>query len=75
MKVWPIDPLVPRNLRLEVPEKLPQGLTRSRHIGTRHYLLHALARLLFRFGSLEPMCIRYVPGFETWEQFVENGLH
>lgn len=23
----------------------------------------------------EPMCIRYVPGFETWEQFVENGLH
>ncbi len=23
MKVWPIDPLVPRNLRLEVPEKLP----------------------------------------------------
>jgi hypothetical protein len=26
MKVWPIDPLVPRNLRLEVPEKLPQGL-------------------------------------------------
>jgi hypothetical protein len=27
MKVWPIDPLVPRNLRLEVPEKLPQGLT------------------------------------------------
>ncbi len=28
MKVWPIDPLVPRNLRLEVPEKLPQGLTR-----------------------------------------------
>ena len=24
MKVWPIDPLVPRNLRLEVPEKLPQ---------------------------------------------------
>ena len=22
MKVWPIDPLVPRNLRLEVPEKL-----------------------------------------------------
>ena len=27
MKVWPIDPLVPRNLRLEVPEKLPQGST------------------------------------------------
>ena len=27
MKVWPIDPLVPRNLRLEVPEKLPQGLS------------------------------------------------
>ena len=27
MKVWPIDPLVPRSLRLEVPEKLPQGLT------------------------------------------------
>ena len=27
MKVWPIDPLVPRNLRLEVPEKLPQGFT------------------------------------------------
>jgi hypothetical protein len=27
MKVWPIDPLDPRNLRLEVPEKLPQGLT------------------------------------------------
>jgi hypothetical protein len=26
MKVWPIDPLVPRSLRLEVPEKLPQGL-------------------------------------------------
>ena len=26
MKVWPIDPLDPRNLRLEVPEKLPQGL-------------------------------------------------
>ena len=25
MKVWPIDPLVPRSLRLEVPEKLPQG--------------------------------------------------
>lgn len=24
MKVWPIDPLVPRDLRLEVPEKLPQ---------------------------------------------------
>jgi hypothetical protein len=22
MKVWPIDPLVPRSLRLEVPEKL-----------------------------------------------------
>jgi len=29
MKVWPIDPLVPRNLRLEVPEKLPQGLLRT----------------------------------------------
>lgn len=29
MKVWPIDPLVPRNLRLEVPEKLPQGLDRK----------------------------------------------
>ena len=29
MKVWPIDPLDPRNLRLEVPEKLPQGLTRN----------------------------------------------
>jgi hypothetical protein len=29
MKVWPIDPLVPRNLRLEVPEKLPQGLNHS----------------------------------------------
>jgi hypothetical protein len=28
MKVRPIDPLVPRGLRLEVPEKLPQGLTR-----------------------------------------------
>ena len=28
MKVWPIDPLVPLNLRLEVPEKLPQGLTK-----------------------------------------------
>ena len=27
MKVWPIDPLVPRSSRLEVPEKLPQGLT------------------------------------------------
>lgn len=27
MKVWPIDPLDPRHLRLEVPEKLPQGLT------------------------------------------------
>ena len=25
MKVWPIDPLVPQHLRLEVPEKLPQG--------------------------------------------------
>ena len=25
MKAWPIDPLVPRNLRLEVSEKLPQG--------------------------------------------------
>jgi len=25
MKVWPIDPLVPRNLRLEVPEKLLRG--------------------------------------------------
>ena len=25
MKVWPIDPLVPRNLRLEVPEKLMRG--------------------------------------------------
>jgi hypothetical protein len=22
--VWPIDPLVPQHLRLEVPEKLPQ---------------------------------------------------
>jgi hypothetical protein len=27
MKVWPIDPLVLRSLKLEVPEKLPQGLT------------------------------------------------
>ena len=26
MKVWPIDPLVPRNLRLEVPEKLKRVL-------------------------------------------------
>jgi hypothetical protein len=24
MKVWPIDPLDPRHLRLEVPEKLPE---------------------------------------------------
>ena len=32
MKVWPIDPLVPRNLRLEVPEKVT-GLTRSREQG------------------------------------------
>ncbi len=31
MKVWPIDPLVPRNLRLEVPEKLPQGLPQRLH--------------------------------------------
>jgi len=31
--VWPIDPLVPRNLRLEVPEKLPQGLdARKNHL-------------------------------------------
>jgi hypothetical protein len=29
MKVWPIDPLVPRNLRLEVPEKLPQVTCQS----------------------------------------------
>ena len=27
MKVWPIDPLVPRNLRLEVPEKLQNKVT------------------------------------------------
>ena len=27
MKVWPIDPLVLRRVKLEVPEKLPQGLT------------------------------------------------
>lgn len=26
MKVWPIDPLVPRNFRLEVPEKKPTGI-------------------------------------------------
>ena len=26
MKVWPIDPLVPRNLRLEVPEKFTDVL-------------------------------------------------
>ena len=35
MKVWPIDPLVPRNLRLEVPEKLPQGLTKSQAVVRR----------------------------------------
>jgi hypothetical protein len=27
MKVWPIDPLDFRNFKLEVSEKLPQGLT------------------------------------------------
>ena len=32
MKVWPIDPLVPRNLRLEVPEKLPQGWRDARSV-------------------------------------------
>ena len=25
MKTWPIDPLGPRNVQLEVSEKLPQG--------------------------------------------------
>ena len=33
MKVWPIDPLVPRNLRLEVPEKLPQGSATQLSLG------------------------------------------
>lgn len=41
MKVWPIDPLVPRNLRLEVPEKLPQGLTTvTSTLGPRAALLY-----------------------------------
>ena len=30
MKVWPIDPLVPRNLRLEVPEKLMDSFSGAR---------------------------------------------
>ena len=37
MKVWPIDPLVPRNLRLEVPEKLPQGSTEVARAGAVHH--------------------------------------
>jgi hypothetical protein len=36
MKVWPIDPLVPRNLRLEVPEKLPQGLMYRIRVFTKY---------------------------------------
>jgi hypothetical protein len=29
MKVWPIDPLDSQSMRLEVPEKLPQGLVET----------------------------------------------
>lgn len=51
MKVWPIDPLVPRNLRLEVPEKLPQGLTlvgaASLHPFNRS---HSKSALILRFS-------------------------
>jgi hypothetical protein len=45
MKVWPIDPLVPRNLRLEVPEKLPQGLT------CYEFCLSLTLRILFQIQS------------------------
>ena len=38
MKVWPIDPLVPRNLRLEVPEKLPQGC----HLSLRELIFRSV---------------------------------
>ena len=47
MKVWPIDPLVPRNLRLEVPEKLPQGSARRLSLG-RARAEHA------KVGALRP---------------------
>ena len=53
MKVWPIDPLVPRHLRLEVPEKLPQGLTVKIIVPGQSYQLGLVSSLLYGTGSYE----------------------
>jgi hypothetical protein len=43
MKVWPIDPLDPRDLRLEVPEKLPQ--VSPNYAQLRFFLTSALVNI------------------------------
>ena len=55
MKVWPIDPLVPRNLRLEVPEKLPQVTSPTRSavaVATVQHLPCAGILLSWRYQQL-----------------------
>ena len=46
MKVWPIDPLDPRDLRLEVPEKLPQ--VSLRNLQLRFFLISTLVNIFLR---------------------------
>ena len=59
MKVWPIDPLVPRNLRLEVPEKLPQGWGRAR--GAAVVTVAQMEAKVFGRGSTMPACLARPP--------------
>jgi hypothetical protein len=36
---------------------------------------HEGCELKVRVCDHEPMCIRYVEGYETWEEFLRWGLH
>jgi len=79
MKVWPIDPLVPRNLRLEVPEKLPQGLTGAFEVAPNHMKkIHPL-RIAERSNSSELCAVNLfyvdaVPGLDSCRGLVRLTL-
>jgi hypothetical protein len=73
MKVWPIDPLVPRNLRLEVPEKLPQGLLtlKSQSLGPEETSLTSAMNRAGRGMGNTPGCGELSSGL--WYQTLEGN--
>jgi hypothetical protein len=70
MKVWPIDPLVPRNLRLEVPEKLLQVTFPPRVLPLQCNILRVLAFLpLGDISSSHRVHRSRVGGFFMYKNF------